>query len=410
MPTLSMLNPFAFSGAEISSDQQKQETLAELFSLTPHLAATAGMMLAAISAAMAGAEWSAVIALATVLISLAVRAALQWHYIRRDADLLQKVWAYRFVAGSLFSCASYGTAGSVLLMGATQGTQLLVVAVACAIAQGVAARAYMMPGTAVFNLLLILGPISAAAFLDGTYLMVPAAVIYLGFLISFIVMMVKLRLRQLKAERLSETLLEQILEKNSELENANARLAVLATTDSLTGLANRRQLDDRLASSLRLAAENRMPLSLLLIDVDHFKLFNDTYGHQTGDACLKKVAAALASCNWVEGSLVARYGGEEFAVLMPGAGSTEALRAAEQARVAVKLMDISSLAGSPPRQTISIGALSLEPNEKTTTDELLRRADRALYQAKQNGRNRVSASEEARDTDLSTSDHAAGLG
>jgi diguanylate cyclase (GGDEF)-like protein len=402
-----MLNPFAFSGAEISSDQQKQETLAELFSLTPHLAATAGMMLAAINAAtMAGSKLNALIAFAAVLISLTLRATLQWHYTRRDADLLQKAWIHRFVAGSLFSCASYGAAGGVLLMGATQGTQLLVVAVACAIAQGVAARAYMMPGTAILNLLLILGPISAAAFLDGTHLMAPAALIYLVFLISFIVMMVKLRLRQLKAERLSEMLLEQILEKNSELENANARLAVLATTDSLTGLANRRQLDEQLASSLRQAAEKRQPLSLLLIDVDHFKLFNDSYGHQMGDGCLKKVAAALASCDWAEGSLVARYGGEEFAVLMPGTGSTEALRAAEQARMAVKLMDLSSLAGSPHRQTISIGALSLEPDEKTTTDELLRRADRALYRAKQGGRNRVCSSDEASEAATASSHQA----
>jgi diguanylate cyclase (GGDEF)-like protein len=404
-----MLNPLIISGAEISSDQQKQETLAELFSVKPHIAATAGTMLVAISAAMAGQDWNAAVAVTLMMASFAIRSALQWRYSRRKAGPLQRVWINRFVAGSLFSGASYGIAGGILMAGATQGTQFIAVAVACAIVQGVAARAYMMPGTAVFNIMFVVCPMSIAALANGIYLVPVAAVIYLGFLTSFIIMMVKLRLRQLKAERLSESLLGQILDKNSELEVANEKLAVLATTDGLTGLANRRQLDEQLAYCLTTAAENRLPLSLLLIDVDHFKQFNDTYGHQTGDACLKKVAAALASCDWAEGSLVARYGGEEFAVLMPATASPEALRAAEQARVAVKLMDISTLAGSPPRQTISIGALSLEPNEKTTTDELLRRADRALYQAKQTGRNRVCASEESGGIDPARSDSTAEL-
>lgn len=406
MPALSMLNPFLISGAEISSDQQKQATLAELFSVKPHLAAASGMILVAINAAMAGAARHAAVAVALLLLAFAIRSALQWRFNWRQPGPLQQVWINRFVAGSLFSGASYGIAGGILLVGATQSTQLLAVAVACAIMQGVAARAYMMPGTAVFNILLVVGPMSAVAFADGTRLVPVAAAVYLAFLTSFILMMVKLRLRQLEAERLSETLLEQILEKNSELEAANQKLAVLATTDSLTGLANRRQLDERMASSLRSAVEKRLPLSLLLMDVDHFKMFNDTYGHQAGDACLKMVGTALASCDWVEGSLVARYGGEEFAVLMPGTGPTEALRAAEQARVAVKLMEISSLVGSPPRQTISVGVLSLVPNEKTTTDELLRRADSALYQAKQGGRNRVSTCEEASDFGTPSSGHA----
>lgn len=390
----SMLNPFLISGADISSDQQKQDTLAELFSVKPHLAATAGLMLVAINAAMAGEDRTVAIAVAFLIASFAVRSALQWRFNRRQAGPLQQVWINRFVAGSLFSGASYGIAGSVLLADATQGTQLLAVAVACAIVQGVAARAYMMPGTAVFNILFVVGPMCAVAFADGTYLAAVAAVIYLAFLTSFILMMVRLRLRQLEAERLSESLLEQILEKNSELEVANEKLVVLATTDSLTGLANRRQLDERMASSLKLAVERRLPLSLLLIDVDHFKMFNDTYGHQAGDACLKRVATALASYHWGEGSLVARYGGEEFAVLMPSTGPTAALRAAEQARLAVKRTDLSSLPGNPPPQTISIGALTLQPNAETTTDELLRRADRALYKAKQRGRNQVAAYEE----------------
>ncbi|MFN7024768.1 MAG: GGDEF domain-containing protein [Pseudorhizobium sp.] len=397
MSVLPMLNPFLLAGAEIISEDQKQETLKELFSVRPHVAATAGLLIAAVSAAISGRESAAMVVAAVLAASLTLRVLLRWSFDQRQAGPLKDIWIHLFVGGSLFSGMNYGAAGSLLLFGTDHNTQLLAIGAACAIVQGVAGRAYMMPGVAILNLLLVLCPMSAAAIADGSYLLAPASVVYIGFLTSFVTMMTKLRLRQLTAERLSDSLLEQLRQKNSELEAANAKLGKLATTDSLTGLANRREFDRRIEAALVSAIAADLPLSLLLIDVDHFKNFNDTYGHQAGDACLKAVAQTLRACEWGEGTIVARYGGEEFAVVMPGVSLDQAVSAAERARITIQSTDLSKLPGRPGRQTISIGASTISSDVATSLDELLRNADRALYQAKQQGRNCVSAYVESQD-------------
>ncbi len=170
----------------------------------------------------------------------------------------------------------------------------------------------------------------------------------------------------------------------SERKALEAQLAKLATQDGLTGLLNRRAFDAALEVAWRRCSQANEPLSVLLVDVDHFKQVNDTQGHAAGDACLRAVAALLAGTVRRAGDLVARYGGEEFVVLLPGTGAAAAERVAERMRAEVA-------AGiGPTSVTISIGAATMVPASICPPPHrLLEAADAALYAAKRGGRNRV---------------------
>ncbi|VIO65622.1 Phytochrome-like protein cph2 [Bradyrhizobium ivorense] len=166
---------------------------------------------------------------------------------------------------------------------------------------------------------------------------------------------------------------------------AEDRLAHLASTDALTGLANRRRLDDTLDAEWRRGMRAKSPVSLLMIDVDHFKIFNDTYGHQAGDAVLATVGRCIATSTKRVTDLGARYGGEEFSVLLPGIGKAGALEVAEQIRTR-----LTAERGSDPQlPTISVGLACLVPDDERTSRDLIKAADLALYEAKREGRDRV---------------------
>ncbi|MGY3491889.1 sensor domain-containing diguanylate cyclase [Bradyrhizobium sp. USDA 4502] len=169
---------------------------------------------------------------------------------------------------------------------------------------------------------------------------------------------------------------------------AEDRLAHLANTDALTGLANRRRLDDTLDVEWRRGMRAKAPVSLLMIDVDHFKIYNDTYGHQAGDAVLTTVGRCIASSAKRATDLGARYGGEEFSVLLPGIGKTGALEIAERIRTKLAAARESEL----ELPTVSIGLSCLVPDHERTSRDLLKAADLALYQAKREGRDRVIVS------------------
>lgn len=180
-------------------------------------------------------------------------------------------------------------------------------------------------------------------------------------------------------------------ERSRELEEANRRLELLSTIDSLTEAANRRQFDHVLDAEWRRCARTGLPLALLMLDIDHFKPFNDGYGHVTGDVCLKKVAGVLRRLVQRAGELVARYGGEEFAVLLPGSDAPHARELAETMRLEVELLAIPHAHSKvAPVVTISAGVAAMIPIYGNTPGELVAASDRALYQAKQTGRNRVS--------------------
>jgi len=164
----------------------------------------------------------------------------------------------------------------------------------------------------------------------------------------------------------------------------------LSLTDGLTGVANRRHFNDRLESEWRRCARANLPLSLIMIDIDHFKLYNDRYGHQAGDLCLQQVSAAMKRCAARPQDLLARYGGEEFILLLPQEGPQGAEVVAQRIQDEVRKLAVRHEASpTAPIVTVSMGlATAMPPLERQDANALIRSADANLYQAKQGGRNR----------------------
>jgi two-component system, chemotaxis family, response regulator WspR len=174
-----------------------------------------------------------------------------------------------------------------------------------------------------------------------------------------------------------------------ELEAKNVLLERLSAVDGLTGLANRRRFDEALSHEWQRARRNASSLGVILVDVDHFKKYNDHYGHLQGDDCLRKVATAMGSAIKRPADLVARYGGEEFVVLVPETDGNGLAHVAEHIRLAVENLQLPH-AGSDvfPFVTISLGSMVTLPKTECGQLELLTFADQALYQSKRGGRNR----------------------
>jgi diguanylate cyclase (GGDEF)-like protein len=197
-------------------------------------------------------------------------------------------------------------------------------------------------------------------------------------------LIVRIRYRQFVATR--KRLEHKISERTAELETANRKLAELATEDSLTGVPNRRALEQALAREWQRCGELQVPLALVMVDVDHFKQYNDRHGHLEGDQQLRWVAQQLSLDVHPVRELLARFGGEEFALVLPGLHLDEAVARAE------KLRQRFSRPDSP--LTVSLGVAAQLPDAGGEPSILLRRADTALYRAKRRGRNRVEAAED----------------
>jgi len=207
---------------------------------------------------------------------------------------------------------------------------------------------------------------------------------YLVKPVSFVVLNAKIRaLQRLESMRTKQ------LEMSRDLASANRELEKLSRQDGLTGIANRRYFDSYLVTEVRRGARERQPLSLILSDVDHFKAFNDCYGHQAGDDCLRRVAAALSSAGRRPADLAARYGGEEFAMVLPGTVLEGAVDVAQAVSRVIDGLAIPHARSAVDRKvTLSQGIVSLTPEKETSSEDLIQRADQALYMAKQQGRNR----------------------
>ncbi|RMI28019.1 MAG: diguanylate cyclase [Calditrichaeota bacterium] len=183
---------------------------------------------------------------------------------------------------------------------------------------------------------------------------------------------------------------QELLVLKQQLERANEELKLISSRDGLTGVFNRRVFDETLEQEWRRAVRNHSWLSLILLDIDHFKRFNDTYGHQSGDECLRLVAYSLNELLHRAGDRFCRYGGEEFAAILPGVEPEGAQYLGEKFRQKVLSLKIPHR-NSPthPHVTISVGVAGRRPSREGDPRELVELADRALYRAKAEGRNRV---------------------
>jgi diguanylate cyclase (GGDEF)-like protein len=207
----------------------------------------------------------------------------------------------------------------------------------------------------------------------------------------------KLHHMQKQVEEQNVRLQHEITERKrveSELEKSNRELARLASFDGLTRIANRRYFDHCLEKEWGRLARQKAPLSLILCDIDFFKRYNDTYGHQTGDDCLKKVAQTIRRAIKRPADLVARYGGEEFVILLPQTDMNGAVKIAEDIKREVRDLQIEHVKSDvSPYVSLSMGICTMRPDQETLSAELVAVADRALYQAKKTGRDRVKSVE-----------------
>jgi two-component system chemotaxis family response regulator WspR len=203
------------------------------------------------------------------------------------------------------------------------------------------------------------------------------------------------RIRAHSRSYLAQLERDQALRELSEalhlLEQRNAELARLSHVDGLTGISNRRAFDEMLAREARRITREYHPLSLLLLDVDHFKKYNDHHGHVAGDECLKKIAAAIGECAKRPGDCAARYGGEEFALILPNTDANGAKHVAENVRARVQALALPHPARNDELNivTASLGVVTALPHQGMTPMAMIEAADAALYAAKQAGRNRV---------------------
>lgn len=179
----------------------------------------------------------------------------------------------------------------------------------------------------------------------------------------------------------------------SQIKEANVRLHRLSMQDGLTGIANRRYFDEAFEQEWKRALRHQRSLSVLLIDIDHFKEYNDTFGHLKGDDCLKQVAEAIQRSSGRAGDIVARYGGEEFVVALPETDREGAANMAARIQQEIASMHIKHPGSVTPWLTVSIGAATMIPRQESSREELLGAADTALLQAKRDGRNAVRFSE-----------------
>nr|WP_294545220.1 diguanylate cyclase [uncultured Rhodopila sp.] len=313
-------------------------------------------------------------------------------YARAPDSAPPSVWARRSLAGAWLTAASWGAWSAVLLFEPEKSLVIMVLSAQSACMIGGAVRNAAVRAIASGQVFLTLTPVFVACLLTGSgYLN-----IYAGFVALLMVAALALTRHLNRQTRL---LLRQDEEKSElvasleaakqDLEVINRHLETLVSTDALTGAANRRAFDLNAAREWRRCLREQEPMSLLLLDVDYFKLFNDLYGHIAGDVCLQEIAAAAAVALRRPADGLARYGGEEFVAILPNTPLDGAVRIAEHILRAVSALGLGHEASPFGHVTVSIGAACMVPVPGAEVQQLTARADAALYDAKRSGRNRV---------------------
>jgi diguanylate cyclase (GGDEF)-like protein len=322
-----------------------------------------------------------------VLVIVACRIVLYYRFLRVREQLFEGAyWKNAYLLMALLSGLIWGLSAFIIFPAGDHGLiSLFVLVIASLSASTTISHASLKYGSAVWA-----GPAmllyAVRCYLEGgelEYTISVLIVIYLFTILNYsfkhhnaITSSISLKFKNL-------ALLEEVRKGNDILRRTSA-------IDGLTGLANRQSFDEYMDREWRRAMRERHPISLIMLDIDHFKLFNDNYGHQGGDDCLKKIAMVIAGSVKRPADLAARYGGEEFMVVLPDTDIRGATDIAEKLRIEVEVLGVPhAFSATASVVTISIGVASLVPEPKTEFFHLIKRVDTMLYAAKYEGRNRI---------------------
>lgn len=331
-----------------------------------------------------GETWLQAWLLATLLIT-AGRLHLMKLYRCRPASDDPMKWANRFTYGAAASGFLWGVASATTVLHGDAFEQFVIVTAQSAYITGGSVRNNAVPRAGLFQIVPPLGLLLAACLIKDD--------IYYRFYSLFVVLHLAaaLHIMFFLSGRTRDLLVAEECAAQ-----ANARLEMLATTDGLTGIVNRRGFDSALQKECARAVREHQPISLLILDIDHFKALNDAFGHPAGDACLNVVARCLQDSVRRPADLVARYGGEEFAVLLPNTDAAGASQIAEGVRLAVMALGVRHPSSPSGAVTTSVGYATLRPGSARESGVLVAWADKALYEAKRSGRNRSLGRQEDR--------------
>ena len=287
-------------------------------------------------------------------------------------------WARHYVMSALITTTMWPVLDVSALHAGGSMLQIFVITVQSGWLGAACTRNAASPAASFWQAFLVLGPAIICAALSADhflYVLIPFAAIQFSASLGIS--------HSLASQMMAAMQSEQLLER------ANARLTELSATDGLTGIANRRAFDAALQAEWGRAARDSTDLALLVIDVDFFKGFNDSYGHPAGDDCLRLIADVTARTLRRPPDTAARFGGEEFVALLPGTNALAAIEVAERLRLAIMAADVTHAGSKFGIVTVSIGAASIAPHPGTQAQALIDLADRALYEAKGAGRNMV---------------------
>ncbi len=317
-------------------------------------------------------------------------------YARSRDDATPVAWVWRSVRSGWAAALSWGAWSTVALFEHETSIVILAIGMHAGLVIGGAVRNCTVRIVAEGQIILASIPLFVACLASGnSYL-----IVYAGMDAMHLILAVRLTrhlnrqtVQLLLKEQEAAGLVARLEVANQELALTNKHLETLVGVDALTGAFNRRTFDVNVSREWGRAMREQIPLSLLLVDVDHFKAFNDLYGHQAGDACLRHVVAAIQSAIRRPSDTLARYGGEEFGVILPQTELDGALHVARRIVDAVAVRALAHQGSTFGHVTVSIGVACLIPAPHSRVDGLVGLADAALYLAKRDGRNGVRASE-----------------
>lgn len=336
------------------------------------------------------------VGLAYTVLACAWRFRQSRHYIRAPRSATPAQWAGRNMLSGWATALGWGAWSLVIRLEPQPELVMMVFGMHAGLLAGGAVRNCAISAVAVGQIVLAAVPLFLVCATSGSpYLEVYAGIVLMhAFAVLALVRHLHNQTLQLllKEEEASD-LVARLEISNRDLEASNAHLETLVLTDSLTGTSNRRAFDAQLSLLWQAASMDRAELSMLLIDVDNFKAYNDLYGHQAGDACLRAVASAIGSIILKVGDMLARYGGEEFALILPDTTPQEALMVAQRVIAALAERNLEHRLSDTGRVTISVGVASCLPGMDNNQESLTGLADAALYSAKRTGRNRAHAAE-----------------